>query len=129
MSSLEPELALRVDGLGKRYRIGATLEADRSIASSIGRSVVAPILNFRRLRSMRKFKDESPSADVIWALRDVSFEVAQGEVLGIIGRNGAGKSTLLKMLSRITDADRGPRRRCAAASAACSRSAPASTPS
>lgn len=87
---------IAVEGLGKRYRIGAR-ETHNSLRAALAATVTAPI---RALRG-------SGSDKTIWALRDVTFEVAAGEVLGIIGRNGAGKSTLLKILSRITRPSKG----------------------
>src|SRR5487761_902404 len=81
------DAVIRVEGIGKRYRVGQR-QSYRAL-----RDVLAGA--FRR-------NGKLAPADFIWAVRDVSFEVKQGEVVGLIGRNGAGKSTLLKLLARIT---------------------------
>jgi lipopolysaccharide transport system ATP-binding protein len=94
------ELAIRVEKLGKQYRIGAGRPGYRTFREALVDGLTAQI---KRLRSL----SVSGEDQTIWALRDVSFEVKHGEVLGIIGRNGAGKSTLLKILSRITEPTEG----------------------
>ncbi len=91
------DIAIRVEQLSKRYRIGAAVEPYHTMRDTIARLVRAPFT--RRRRDL--------SATDLWALDDVSFEIRQGEVVGIIGGNGAGKSTLLKILSRITTPTRG----------------------
>jgi lipopolysaccharide transport system ATP-binding protein len=86
---------IKVEGLSKQYRIGGRQEAYSTLRDSLAGALRAPL---KRLLS-----NGNNNTDTIWALKDVSFEVWPGEVIGIIGRNGAGKSTLLKILSRITE--------------------------
>jgi len=89
-------VAIKVENLSKQYVIGLDRRGEETFREALTRAFAAP---FRRgigglvaTRQTEKF----------WALNDVNFEVARGEVVGIVGRNGAGKSTLLKILSRIT---------------------------
>ena len=92
------DTAIRVVDLGKQYRIGATVSNYRTLRETLTEAIVSPI---RTLRTGSFYTEK------IWALKDMSFEVKQGQVLGVIGRNGAGKSTLLKILSRVTEPSSG----------------------
>lgn len=99
------ETAIRVAGLGKQYRIGARQDAHQTLAEALTDAVKAPIRAVRALPGL--MRGRAPPHETIWALKDISFDVKAGEVVGIIGRNGAGKSTLLKILSRITEPSTG----------------------
>ncbi len=93
------DIAIRVDHIGKEYKIGISPERYRTLRDSLTGIVKRP--------ARRKDRKTELPFDHIWALKDVSFDVEKGKVLGVIGRNGAGKSTLLKILSRVTEPTEG----------------------
>jgi lipopolysaccharide transport system ATP-binding protein len=101
------DTVIKVEDLAKAYRIGLKEQKSDTLGAAMMAWIKSPAKNFRRLKNLSAIHAHTEDEDIFWALKDISFEVKRGDILGVIGKNGAGKSTLLKILSKITDPTKG----------------------